>query len=657
MKNHWLLFLLVLFISAFGGCFRQTASEDFQKLPYNNPGLVVDLGVGLWAWPIPMDYDGDGDNDLLVSCRDKPSRGLYFFENTAGNVKFPVFKAGKRVGPGLRNIQPSYVNGAVRLLQPGQEVVDFRKNHFQKTRRIYPKEKLLSGRVRANQWKYVDFDADGDLDLLVGEGIWDDYGWDNAFDQNGRWLRGPLHGFVFLIRNLGDDRHPRYASPVKLRAGGKPIDVFGMPSPNLADFDGDGDLDLICGSFLDTFTYFENVGSRSHPIFSAGRTLRYRGKPITMDLEMIVPVAFDWDKDGDPDLVVGQEDGRVALVENTGNLVDGMPQFLPPHFFQQQAKDVKFGVLATPAAVDWDGDGDTDILSGNSAGYIGFIENLGGGASPKWAAPRYLKANGKVIRFQAGPNGSIQGPCEAKWGYTTLSAADWNMDGLPDLVVNSIWGKVVWYPNVGTRRRPRLGAARPVRVAWPGKPPKPAWNWWEPDSQTLVTQWRTTPFVIDLNHDGLNDLVMLDTEGYLAYFERIRRNGQLLLLPGKRIFKQLDSQKNTTHLLRLNAGKAGGSGRRKFCLVDWDGDGRLDLLVNSKNIDFLRNVATQPGDFVFRNEGPLVKRILAGHSSSPTTVDFDRNGVPDLLVGAEDGYFYLLKNPRSSGKSAGQGGQ
>ncbi|MBP84060.1 MAG: hypothetical protein CMO61_09475, partial [Verrucomicrobiales bacterium] len=35
----------------------QTNAEDWklQPLKYNNPGLVVDLGVGLWAWPLPMD--------------------------------------------------------------------------------------------------------------------------------------------------------------------------------------------------------------------------------------------------------------------------------------------------------------------------------------------------------------------------------------------------------------------------------------------------------------------------------------------------------------------------------------------------------------------------------------------------------------------------
>ena len=44
---------------------------------------------------------------------------------------------------------------------------------------------------------------------------------------------------------------------------------------------------------------------------------------------MIVPTAIDWDGDHDLDLIVGDEDGRVALVENTGKLQDQIPQFPP----------------------------------------------------------------------------------------------------------------------------------------------------------------------------------------------------------------------------------------------------------------------------------------------------------------------------------------
>jgi hypothetical protein len=621
-------------------------SGTFERLKYNNPGLVVDLGVGLWAWPLPMDYDGDGDYDLVVCCPDKPYNGTYFFENTGGNIKMPVFRPAVKVGMGHRNIRLSHVDGKVRLLLPGKEIEGFRemKNQFKKTRSIYSSTNVHSpkGGVRANQWQYCDYDGDGAVDLMVGVGNWSDYGWDNAFDKQGRWTRGPLHGYVYLIRNKGTSENPQYGKAQKVSAGGKPVDVYGMPSPNFADFDGDGDLDLICGEFVDKFTWFENIGTRRRPKYAAGRYMTYTGKPLEMDLCMIVPVALDWDKDGDVDLIVGQEDGRVALVENTGRVIDGMPQFLPAKFFQQQADELKFGALVTPCSFDWDNDGDEDLICGNTAGYIGFIENLDGGNPPKWAASVYLKADGEIIRIMAGPNGSIQGPCEAKWGYTTLNVADWNQDGLPDIVVNSIWGKVLWYKNIGTRQKPQLALAQSVEVEWPGKPPKPAWTWWEPEGKILATQWRTTPVVIDYDKDGLNDLVMLDYEGYLALFKRAKRNEKLNLLPGKRIFKN-----EMGSLLRMNEGTAGKSGRRKFCFADWDLDGRLDLMVNSQNINFLRNVSEDNNAHVFSDQGMVAEHVLAGHTTSPTIVDWNKDGIPDLLVGAEDGFLYYLRNPHS----------
>ena len=81
-------------------------------------------------------------------------------------------------------------------------------------------------------------------------------------------------------------------------------------------------------------------------------------------------------------------------------------------------------------------------------------------------------------------------------------------------------------------------------------------------------------------------------------------------------------------------------------MVDWDGDKKIDILVNSVNVHFLKNVSTADDKLIFRDMGMIDDMILAGHTTSPTEVDWDKNGIPDLLVGAEDGLLYYKPNPR-----------
>jgi len=652
--------LLAVVLSAASLAAASVSGQDLDRIKYNNPGLAVDLGVGLWAWPVPHDADGDGDYDLIVSCPDKPYNGVYIFENTTGDTaknKMPVFKAPRRISKTVHYVTPSYVDGGLRVLTPEKEYPDFLKTGLETAVKLPVTTKGVHTvavgskpdfyKIRHNQWRYVDYDGDGKLDFTVGIEDWAHYGWDNAWDKQGKWTNGPLHGIVYVLKNEGSTAQPKYAKPFLIEAGGKRLDTFGCPSPNFIDFDKDGDLDILCGEFLDGFTYFENIGTRTAPKYAAGIKLKGAdGKRLQMDLEMIVPVAFDWDKDGDYDLIVGDEDGRVAFIENTGKLAkDRTPVFAQPRYFQQEADEVKFGALATPVGYDWDGDGDTDIICGDTAGYVAFFENLSGPGveQPKWAAPKRLEADGNVLRIMAGPNGSIQGPAEAKWGYTTQSVSDWDGDDLPDLIVNSILGRIVWYKNIGTRTKPKLAAAKPIEVEWNGAQPHLAYGWLRPEGKGLLTQWRTTPVTIDFNHDGLVDLVMLDQEGYLAFFERKKVNGKLVLLPPQRI---LCDDKGAP--LQLNAKIAGGSGRRKLTIVDWDGDGKLDILLNSQNAQWLRQTAHANGKYLFENKGNVDKRNIEGHDTHPTAVDWNKDGIPDLLIGAEDGRLYYLRNPRTA---------
>lgn len=629
------------------------AAETLTPLKYNHPGLVVDLGVGLWAWPLPMDVDGDGDLDLVVNCPDKPSNGVYVFENATGSTaqnKMPVFKPAKRLSMGMQNVQLSEVDGKPIVMTPAAIYPKFSKTGLSEPTKLNLPANVHGNKVRANMWRMVDYDGDGKHDIIVGVGDWTEYGWDNAYDHHGRWMNGPLRGYVYLLSNIGTNEQPAYAPAVKVMATDRPVETYGWPSPNFADFDGDGDLDLLCGEFLDGFTYFQNIGTRTKPKYALGVRLKANtGRYVAMDLQMITPTAIDWDRDGDIDLIVGDEDGRVAFIEHTGKYLNQVPIFAEPRYFQQEADDVKFGALVTPFGIDWDGDGDMDLLCGNTAGYIAFIENLSGRGveKPKWAAPVKLLANGETIRIMAGPNGSIQGPCEAKWGYTTLTVADWDHDGLPDLLVNTIWGRVIWFRNIGTRTKPTLTAAQPVDVAWKAPQPHLAYGWLRPQGNGLLTQWRTTPVGIDWNKDGLTDLAMLDHEGYLALFPRTKDGGKTQLNPPQRVFCWDRTSKTPGEPLRLNAGIAGKSGRRKICLTDWDGDGHTDILLNSANANFLRQTSTADGKWYFADRGALAPNNIEGHDVSPTVVDFNQDGIPDFLGGAEDGRLYYLRNPRT----------
>lgn len=627
-----------------------TSCYALEPLRYQNPKLVVDLGVGLWAWPLPCDADQDGDYDLIVSCPDKPSNGVYVFENISGDTAknpLPIFRAARRISATVPYVMPSYRHGTMKVLSPGWEYENFAQTGIERKKALpiaknpfAPQGKFAKVfGIRHNQWRYADFNGDGRDDLIIGTEDWSHYGWDNAWDAQGRWKNGSLLGTVHIFHGRSDGS---FGDPYQLLADGKPLETFGCPSPNFDHFDADDDLDLICGSFLDGMTYYENSNTNSEPLYAAGvPLLDPQGNKVTMHVQMIVPVSIDWDKDGDVDLIVGDEDGRVAFIEHTGQFRENVPIFQQPKYFSQQADTLKCGALATPFAFDWDGDGDQDILSGNTAGTIEWFENLSGKGveQPRWAAPRSIEVEGKPFRIMAGANGSIQGPAEAKWGYTTINVVDWDHDSLPDILINSILGEVVWLKNKGTRQAPVMMKAQAIEVAWEGATPTPAWSWKKPSGKEIITQWRTTPVAHDLNRDGLIDLIMLDPEGYLVWY---CRNKDLTLQAPRRAF--LDSNGKP---LRLNAKTGGASGRRKLCLTDWDQDGAVDLLLNAANAEFWRQTASTNETWTFEQIGPIAAKNIEGHDVSPCVVDFDDNGIPDFLGGAEDGRFYYLRNPQA----------
>jgi hypothetical protein len=145
----------------------------------------------------------------------------------------------------------------------------------------------------------VDWDQDGDLDLLSG------------------WFYGGL----FLNRNLGSKIEPKLSSNFEvIQAGGKNIDWGYQLQPCMADWDGDGRMDLIYSSLAiaksgqGSVSWCRNLAEAGEPRFAAPEVLVWTGlgtQVISAGLGLdrviggtLVAVPTDWDSDGDIDLII-----------------------------------------------------------------------------------------------------------------------------------------------------------------------------------------------------------------------------------------------------------------------------------------------------------------------------------------------------------------
>jgi len=154
----------------------------------------------------------------------------------------------------------------------------------------------------------------------------------------------------------------------------RPIGITGTASAiHAADWDGDGDYDLIIGDIRGKVYLVPNEGTPESYAFGKEQHLRAGGRQINVE-RSAGPFAADWDSDGDLDLLVGADDGSVSLYCNEGTTkspkLASAVQLVPPvkdYSRGSPPKEVRRGRRSKICVTDWNQDGLPDLLVGDCA--------------------------------------------------------------------------------------------------------------------------------------------------------------------------------------------------------------------------------------------------------------------------------------------------
>ena len=310
----------------FVACYMQEAVDGQDSTTHTTDIWPADLGtedtLDIQRFPAAFheDLDQDGVRDLLVAANatfEVDGRNGSWWYRNEGTEEMPVW-----------TLQTT------AFLQ--EEMIDLGRG-------AYP--------------VFTDFDGDGLIDLVAS--------------NKERYLGpGNTPSMLSRFRNVGTAEAPAFQ---QLDTNWLSLTELGLESviPEFGDLDGDGDEDLIIGDELGNLHRWENLAGAGNPmdlVLVEAAMADAQGAAIDVG-QFAAPALFDFDADGDLDLIVGEKNGNLNLFENTGNAETHVFSLVTPNAGQVLADNL-LGIngFATPEM--WPTDTGLVLVLGNELGRL-----------------------------------------------------------------------------------------------------------------------------------------------------------------------------------------------------------------------------------------------------------------------------------------------
>ncbi len=232
--------------------------------------------------------------------------------------------------------------------------------------------------------------------------------------------------------------------------------------PSLADWDGDGLIDIISGNSAGNILFFKNTGTNVQPAYQNPEALTAGGTSIHVqpgyreDIQgpyesrwgYVCPVVYDWSGDGLPDILTGDSRGKFVVYINKGSKTQPQLTIEQPLFIK--GLDVHGGWRSTPGVANLAGKDAYVILDRDNQFHLYYkidahnIEDAG----------KLKLTDGSYINGHRRKGGQV--------GRAKIHIVDWDGDGVKDMLVGTGRGASIPNPTTGlpyNRAKKNEGAA------------------------------------------------------------------------------------------------------------------------------------------------------------------------------------------------------